>query len=316
MTQAETKKESIRAATPAWTNRPERSNMLMLRVMTFISLRFGRPVGRVILHGIALYFLLFSPKSRNASTTYLSLALGRQTTWLDMYRHFFSFASTIHDRIYLINQRFDLFNIQIIGQHYIDNLVAQKHGLFLIGAHMGSFEVIQAIGRQVPDLQVSIVMHEDNALKINAMLESINPKATADIIGMGRIDSLLKVSERLAKGSIVGVLADRALGEDILHPASLLGKTVYFPTGSFRMAALMRQRVIFMVGLYLGGNRYQINFEPLADFSQLASGHRTAAVAEAVTRYAELLEKYGRLAPYNWFNFFDFWQTPPTHLHK
>jgi len=35
---------------------------------------------------------------------------------------------------------------------------------------MGSFEVIRAMGRQIPGLRVSMVMHEDNAQKINAML--------------------------------------------------------------------------------------------------------------------------------------------------
>ena len=83
-----------------WTNRPERSNMLMLRVMTWISLRLGRSAGRVVLYGIALYFLLFSAKSRQASRAYLRRVLGREASWLDMYKQVFSFASTIHDRIY------------------------------------------------------------------------------------------------------------------------------------------------------------------------------------------------------------------------
>jgi predicted LPLAT superfamily acyltransferase len=65
-----------------------------------------------------------------------------------------------------------------------------------------------------------------------------------------------------------------------------------------------------MVGLYLGGNRYQINFEPLADFSNTPTDQRVAAVATAVERYTALLDQYCRQAPYNWFNFFDFWQTP------
>lgn len=299
----------------AWAHAPERSNMLMLRTMTWISLRLGRSAGRVVLHVIAAYFILFAPGSRRASSGYLSRALGRPAKWSDVYRHFFNFAATIHDRIYLINQRFDLFNIEIQGQAYIDNLIAEDGGLFLLGAHMGSFEVIRAVGRQVPDLRVSMVMHEDNALKINAMLAAINPNAVTDIISLGRIDSMLKVRERLNQGSVVGILADRTLGEDIMFPAKLLDDVAHFPTGSFRMAALLRRRVVFMVGLYLGGNRYQINFEPLADFSNIPTGQRGAAVEAAVTRYASLLDQYCRQAPYNWFNFFDFWQVPSVNSH-
>jgi predicted LPLAT superfamily acyltransferase len=74
-----------------------------------------------------------------------------------------------------------------------------------------------------------------------------------------------------------------------------------------RAAAIMRRPVIFMAGLYRGGNRYQLVFEPVADFSHVARADRDAQVGAAVERYAALLEKYCRLEPYDWFNFFDFW---------
>ena len=97
-----------------------------------------------------------------------------------------------------------------------------------------------------------------------------------------------------------------------------MGKEAHLPIGPFRMAALLRSPIVFMTGLYLGGNRYAIHFEELADFSSIPTGQRNTAVETAITRYAGLVEKYCRLAPYNWFNFFDFWQADsskaPTHL--
>jgi predicted LPLAT superfamily acyltransferase len=75
-----------------------------------------------------------------------------------------------------------------------------------------------------------------------------------------------------------------------------------------RAAAVLRRPVFFMVGLYRGGNRYHTVFERLADFSELRAADRDAAVEAAIRRYAALLEKYCRSDPYNWFNFFDFWQ--------
>lgn len=305
----------MNAPTTHWARTPERSNMLMLRIMTWISLRLGRRAGRIILHGIAAYFLLFAPSSRRASRTYLSRALNRPAHWRDLYRHFYSFASTIHDRIYLINQRFDLFDISISGQALLDNTTLTGTGTFLIGAHFGSFEVIHAMGRQVPSLRVSMVMHEDNAVKINAMLTAINPAAAADIVGLGHIDTMLKVKARLDSGAVVGMLADRTLGDDATLPVSLLGHTAYLPAGPFRMAALLRQRMIFMTGAYLGGNRYQISFEPLADFTDIPTGQRGAMVNAAIIRYAALIEQHCRKTPYNWFNFFDFWQTPSSTNH-
>lgn len=290
--------------------------MLMLRVMTWISLRLGRRTGRVVLHLIAFYFLLFAPASRHASRDYLGRALGRPVRLRDLYRHFFTFAATIHDRLYLANHRFDLFDFEVHGEDALHRLLADGNGLFLIGAHLGSFDVIRAIGRKHTDLRVAMLMHEDNAKKIGAMLAAINPEAVQDIIGLGHIDSMLKVRERLDEGCMVGMLADRTPGNDTRFPVQLLGAEAHLPTGPFRMAALLRRPVVFMTGLYLGGNRYAIHFDTLADFSAVARGQRDVAVQAAITRYAALLDQYCREAPYNWFNFFDFWQpaaaaTPP-----
>ncbi len=289
----------------------------MLRVMTWISLRLGRRAGRVVLHLIASYFLLFAPASRRASRDYLRRALGRPPSWRDLYRHFFTFAATIHDRLYLVNRRFELFDFEVHGEDTLRRLLAGGKGLFLMGAHLGSFEVIRAIGRKDTDLRIAMVMHQDNAQKINAMLAAINPEAVQDIIGLGHIDSMLRVRERLDEGCAVGMLADRTLGNDTLYPVQILGTNANLPSGPFRMAALLRRPVVFMTGLYLGGNRYAIHFDPLADFSSVARGQRDAAVEAAVARYAALLDHYCRTAPYNWFNFFDFWQpAPATTLPK
>ncbi len=281
--------------------------MLMLRVMTWISLRLGRRAGRVVLHLIAGYFLLFAPTSRRASSNYLKRALGRPARWRDLYRHFFTFASTIHDRIYLVNRRFELFEFEVHGQDMLRGLLADGNGLFLMGAHLGSFEAIRAIGWKDTNLHVAMVMHQDNAQKINAMLAAINPDAVQDIIGLGHIDSMLTLRERLDEGCVVGMLADRTPGDDPLYPVQILGANANLPSGPFRIAAMLRRPVVFMTGLYLGGNRYAIHFEPLADFSNIVRGERDDAVAVAIIRYAALLDQYCRAAPYNWFNFFDFW---------
>ncbi len=299
-------------ASTDWAQTPERSNLLLMRVMSWLSLRLGRRATRLILHPIAAYFLLFAPASRRASRDYLRRALGRAPRWADLYRHFFAFAAVIHDRVYLANQRFELFDFEIHGQDALDALLAGGHGVFLMGAHLGSFDVIRAIGRKHADLRVAMVMHEGNAKKINAILAAVNPQAVQEILPLGQIDSMIKVSERLAEGYAIGILADRTPRGDSLQRVTLLGADVHLPPGPFRMAALLRRPVVFMAGLYLGGNRYAIHFEPLADFTGVERGHREAAINAAVVGYAALLDRYCRQAPYNWFNFFDFWQPAPA----
>ena len=123
---------------------------------------------------------------------------------------------------------------------------------------------------------------------------------------------MLRVQAALDTGMVLGVLGDRTLGGDATVKAPFLGAEAEFPLGPMRLAAMLRRPVLFMSGLYLGGNRYAIHFERLADFSAIERAERDAAVHTAVEAYAACLERHCRNAPYNWFNFFDFWRTKAT----
>lgn len=295
-----------------WILRPERSNMAMLRLMTWISLRLGRAPARLVLAGISLYFLLFAPAAKAASRLYLRRALGREPRFADLYRHFHSFASTIHDRVFLLNARFDLFDVDVHGEDIIKEALAAGRGAFLMGAHMGSFEAVRAIGRRQPGLRVAMVMYEENARKLNSALAAINPAAVQDIVPLGQLDSMLRVQACLDAGMVLGVLGDRSLGADPTLRVPFLGADAEFPLGPMRLAAMLKRPVLFMSGLYLGGNRYAIHFERLADFSDVERPGRAAAIESAVAAYAACLERHCRATPYNWFNFFDFWRAKDT----
>ncbi|WP_206996942.1 LpxL/LpxP family acyltransferase [Trinickia mobilis] len=279
--------------------------------MTWISLRLGRRLGRVVLRAVAAYFVLFSPQARQASRDYLGRVFGRPAGWREVYRHVLTFGTTIHDRLYLLSGRFDLFDIRVHGGEHVLAALARGDGAFLLGGHLGSFEVVRTIGRTLPELRVAVMMYEENARNINAILATVNPAAKANVISLGRADSMLKARESLDEGCMIGMLADRTLlseNSDSLERLPFLGTPAAFPLGPLRMAAMLRRPVIFMTGLYRGGNRYDVHFEALADFTGVPRGERSEHVRAALVRYVALLEKHCRAAPYNWFNYFDFWQ--------
>ena len=295
-------------APPDWMRQEERSHLGVLRFMVWVSLRLGRTAGRVLLRFIALYYVVFSPKARRTGAVYLERALGRKPTWADAYRHVMTFSSTVHDRVYLLNDRFDLFDIEFDGRETVQAALDQKRGALLLGAHLGSFEVLRAMAHKHTSAPVAMLMYEENARKINAILHTINPKAHQDVVALGHPDSMLKARDRLDAGCLVGLLADRSLANDSTAECMFLGEPARFPIGPWRMAAMLRRPVFFMTGLYLGGNRYRLHFELLADFSHVERGERDAAITKAMQAYADRLGHYCRQAPFNWFNFFDFWQ--------
>ena len=290
-----------------WVSHRERGSLRLLKIMAFLSLRCGRRASRIILYGIAIYFFLFGPSARRHSLQYLRLALGRPPTARDRFLQILSFATTIHDRVYLINGQFEKFNISIEGEDRVLTHERQGRGALLLGAHMGSFEVMHSLSRRQHGLRVAMAMYEENARKIGGILAAINPEWISDIIALGHIDAMLNIAERLDQGAYVGVLADRTLGDEPAQAVTFLGQQAYVPTGPMRAAAILRCPVFFMVGLYRGKNNYHVAFERVADFSTTI-GSRELAVRAAIERYVAVLEHYCRSDPYNWFNFFDFWR--------
>lgn len=286
-----------------WKEQGERSNVLALRLITWIAQRLGRPVARLLLYPITLYFVVAVPRARRASLAYLRRALGREPGWADAFRHVFSFASTILDRLFLLNGRHELFDTEVIGQKEIHAALDLGRGAVVVGAHLGSFEAVRATSRHVGDLKVSMVMYEDNAAKLNQILHAINPDLKQNIIPLGQVDSMLRVKHALESGELVGMLCDRSLSDEPGRRVSFLGREANFPVGPFRLAAMLKRPVILIVGLYLGGHRYEIHFEHLADFSQPGA----PSMDETIDRYVSRLAHYCRTAPYNWFNFYDFW---------
>lgn len=290
---------------PPWLQRKERGHPFWLWLMTRLSLHLGRSPSRLVLYGIVLYFLLTSPSTRRASRSYLSRVLPHPVTWVDLYRHILTFASTIHDRIYLLNQRDDLFDIRLSG---IESLPAKHQGGLLLGAHLGSFELLRSLAQHGQAPAICVAMYPDNARQINHALAAINPHMMLDIIPLGQIDSMLLAHQRLNEGALIGLLADRASGPDSYRTLPFLGAMAHFPSGPFRMALLLRKPVYFMTGLYQGGSRYDVRFELLADLAQPSTTSKEIQMMALMSRYVAALERHCRAAPYNWFNFYDFWQ--------
>lgn len=300
-----------------WATRRERGSLWLLRLMAWIAVTLGRPVARVILHPIALYFVLFAPAARRQSRRYLERALGRPATWADGYRHVHAFASTVLDRVYFARGQLQAFDLQLEGVELMDQAVAEGGGAVLLGAHVGSFEALHAVAGMRPGLRVAMAMYPDNASKIQGVLQAIAPDLKLDVIAIGRGGSTLAIRDWLDAGGLVGMLGDRHLSADLaadtrrggVRRYPFLGHDAPFSDGTLRLAALLRRRVLFMVGLYRGGNRYELRFEPLADFR---AGMNAGLDAEqqlqaAQQAYVARLEALCREAPNNWFNFHDFW---------
>jgi predicted LPLAT superfamily acyltransferase len=303
----------------SWAEREERGSIWLLRFMAWLASTLGRRIARLILHLITAYFVLFSPTARRHSIRYLRRALGREPGWADGYRHVHTFASIVLDRLYFARGDVAQFDLRHSGGELLDAALAHGQGAVMLGAHLGSFEALQAVGDQHANRRIAMVMYPANAQNIQRVLNAVAPANTLKIITIGHPGTTLAIRDWLDGGGLVGMLGDRVLQDgkedgDVMR-LPFLGHDAPFGLGPLRLAMLLRRRVFFMTALFRGGNRYEVRFEPLADFSERPAdaAAREAQLHTALRAYVARLEALCVEAPYNWFNFHDFWAEDVAH---
>jgi predicted LPLAT superfamily acyltransferase len=294
-------------AIPIWRVQGERGSRLLMRVIMVLALKIGRPVGRALLYPICAYFLLFSRHASQASRDYLCRVLGRPPKWSERFRHYHCFAGQILDRVHLLTGDIARFDCAIEGLDVLDVATGRGLGVFLVGAHLGSFEVMRVLALARSSTRVRVLMYEANAEKLASVLAPLNVDVSSQIIALGRPETMLEVRDSLARGEAVGLLADRVVAGDRVRRCRFLGGSASFADGPFVLAAALGAPIVLFSAVQSDDGRYRVRFEPFSDRIGLPRGERDAALQQACERYAEWLEVRCREAPYNWFNFYDFW---------
>jgi predicted LPLAT superfamily acyltransferase len=290
-----------------WASLSELGSPRSLRTLAWIAVHFGRPISRLLLYPIAFYFLITARDARRASYDYLQRLGSGDVHWWSVFRHFHCFAATILDRVYLLRGEFERFNVTVHRKEIVRRQMEAGKGCILLGSHLGSFEVLRALGVMQRKFPLKVLMDPLHNENITRFLDELNPEIAQTVIAPDRPDTLIKVKESLDAGNLLGMLGDRVSGGDKTTRCQFLGAPATFPAGPILLAAMMHCSVVLFFGVYRGGNHYDIYFEDFAEDIFLERDRRAAGIESWMQRYAGRLEHYTRLAPYNWFNFYPFW---------
>jgi predicted LPLAT superfamily acyltransferase len=290
-----------------WTRQAERGNAFGMWLMVVTGLALGRHMARGFAAFAVGWYLVRAWSLRRHVYDFLRRVLPRAPGVGDLVRTYWHFGTVTLDRIFFITGRDRKFALEVHNPEILDELHAQGRGAVLLGSHLGSFAALHALGRYRKNMPLRILQYREHNPAIFRVFSRLAPALADNVIPLGDTNVLLRLEQCVSAGGFACLLADRVAKEDTRAVrCDFLGAPVTFPAGGVEAALLLDCPLVMFFGLYRGANRYEFHFERLDTPAYSSRAERRRAVEETVQRYADRLAHYARSAPYNWFNFYDY----------
>ena len=281
---------------------------IFIAVLKFPGLSFAY----LLLHSVAFYFFLFSPKSfRSIFYFYRErLAFGFLKSIIAVYRNYYAFGQVILDKTAALGG-FDVkFTYDFDGEQYLRQMVEDGTGGLLISAHIGNFEMAGHMLERL-NTRVNIIMLDAEHQKIKNYMSGITRKSF-HVIPIGEDNShIYEISEALKNNEIVCMHGDRFLPGSKTLSANLLKKEAELPTGPFYLAMKFNVPVSYVFAMKEKRTHYHFYATPPRLYLQQNSLlKRNDMLKTMVNDYLAEVEDKIHKYPLQWFNYYDFWKKP------
>jgi len=282
-----------------WQQEKEMSNAFWLKLILKLALKLPRWSVRLLLHPIVFFFILVSPKKRQVSRHYLSRVLRSKPNIGHIYKHFFWFASALLDRVYFLTNKQDLFDITFAHRQEVIDSFQQNPGQFFLSGHYGSVEALktQSMGR---NYEIKPVIKLDHNQTIVNLFKELNPTFYENVIPYNGLETTFEIYENLKAGKSIALLADRPVGDAATILVDFLGDKIPLPEGIFEMIHRFPFPTNIFFSEYQGGNRYHVKYHQL----EISKDDSPTELAQ---KFADILAQQCLDSPYNWFNFYAYW---------
>ncbi len=273
---------------------------------------FGLSPAYWVLYPVTFYFLCASRTGRNASLQFLERAVGFAPLPVRLfrtYRHILSFARTMVDRALFATRGKEIFRFEANGFDHIRSAAANGRGAILLTAHLGNWEVAAALlGEAAQNL--AIVAYRGDHEKITRYMDRAQgPRPRIIEVGSDSLSSL-EMLQSLRAGTVLAVQGDRPMDRHVVL-VPFLGYEAPFPVGPFLLAAVSGAPLIATFSLQVAPASYRFFADPPRQLSFRRDESRDAQLKTWVEEYVRRLEGLVRQYPYQWFNFYEFWDAAP-----
>jgi predicted LPLAT superfamily acyltransferase len=298
-----------------WSSIKERGGMLPLMLMLGFYRLGGRWLCRFVLLFVIFWYWFFSKSARTASLQYLTKLhnfSGDQSpfkttpTIAHTYSHLMEFGECILDKIegwlgHIPEENLSLFGHENIRERY-------QKGTVIVVSHFGNIELLRAVKSENPQ-KINILVYQKHASKFNAFLKKLNSHADVNLVSVDElgIETALVLQEKMAQGEWIIVAADRVpVQSDRVQSIDFLGEAANWPQGSWMLASLLKVPVV-AVFCYRVNKKFEVHIHKISDQLQFSRKARMQEMRETTQKYIELLEQHCIRVPYQWFNFYNFW---------
>jgi predicted LPLAT superfamily acyltransferase len=292
-----------------WITARERGTSWTISFMIWLCRGRHRWLVNLLLYPITAYFFITGRTAHRASTHFFTLAKG-QARWSDYYRQLLYFSRCLVDRVTILIGDADRFEVHPSGREALMETRQDGRGMIMLGSHLGNFEACKLFAIDRMDMDIHIVAYFSGSTKIRRALDAINPELQQNFIDPTEPDAVFRMRDVIDSGGILAILGDRiGIGEKKAQ-VNFMGETAYLPTGPYYLASILHCPVFCFFGLRVDHYVYDTYAIKLAEHIALARGQREQQAQVYAQQYADLLAEKAREYPYNWFNFYEFWNLP------
>ncbi len=298
-------------ASTHWSQHRERGSEWGMRFCLWCYRTLGKKTLYALLYPIIGWFFLFASSARGESYRYLQRVLPNTPTQKDIFQHFMAFGRSVVDKFSAWTGDLRREDVVFANRELLRQQLSKQHGAVILTSHLGNADMCRALVHNHPEFRLNVLLSTEHAASINKVLQEANPSSGFEVMQVSDIgpETAIRLHEKIQQGELVVIAADRTspTSTQRISRVPFLGEDAAFPQGPFILAALMECPVYLLFALPTE-KHYEIFLEPFAGQLTFPRRQRDALLTVAITRYAERLEHYCRLAPLQWFNFFNFWQ--------
>ena len=272
---------------------------------------FGLSAAYIILNFVALYFFLFSFKSKKHILWYFR-NIHQFGYWKSQgytFKNFYAIGVSILDKVALLSGKNPNFTFDFDGEKYFHKLVEEGNGGIIVGAHIGNWEIAGQLMSRI-DIKVNIVMklNEDEAIK-EVIEKAVHLKQMNIINIADDFSYLIEIKKALDNNEFVILHGDRFVDESNIATLDFMGHKADFPMGPFLLALKFRKPITFAFAMKERKKHYHFYaMKPIYNTKRTNPSALQEKTVELMKEYTKALEPMLKKHPEQWFNYYKFWK--------